>query len=344
MIKFFMNTDSPEACLAKIQELQDENVVEVLETVQFTSSRKKSSIVVRYPAKEGTDEEVRVYSKGAPDWMIESNNLTEEPICSQMMNEDGEIVELDEDLVKRVYGEFGEKTYRTLLFAYKDMSMETFNELKDQYSGFATDEDKDAIESELIAYAIIGIMDPLRDRIAESVQVCQRAGIKVVMCTGDNIVTAKAIALKAGILDEKSSKKKKACMTGAEFEDEVGGLRRDPMFEGDPADAPWVVRDKRSFDLVIKDLRVLARSSPAQKHILVTGLQQNDECVAVTGDGTNDTQAVLKADVGFAMNKGSDILKGVADMVLLDNNFCSILVALKYGRNVYDNVRKFLQY
>ena len=69
-----------------------------------------------------------------------------------------------------------------------------------------------------------------------------------------------------------------------------------------------------------------------------------DQVVAVTGDSTNDTQALVKADVGFAMNNGSDILKGSADMVLLDNNFCSILIALKYGRNIYDNVRKFVQF
>lgn len=87
---------------------------------------------------------------------------------------------------------------------------------------------------------------------------------------------------------------------------------------------------------------MLARSTPEQKLILVTGMRMENEVVAVTGDGTNDTPAVSASDIGFAMNTGSDILKNEADMILLDDNFCSIIVAIKYGRNVYDNVRKFL--
>ena len=105
-----------------------------------------------------------------------------------------------------------------------------------------------------------------------------------------------------------------------------------------------MVADMKEFRKIKKDLRVLARSSPQQKLILVTGLRDTGEVVAVTGDGTNDAPAVVKADVGFAMFSGSDVLKGSADMVLLDDNFCTIIIALKFGRNVYDNVRKFLQY
>jgi Ca2+ transporting ATPase len=90
-------------------------------------------------------------------------------------------------------------------------------------------------------------------------------------------------------------------------------------------------------------LRVLARSSPEDKYLLVTGIQIDSGVVAVTGDGSNDAPALKKADVGFGMNiTGTDIAKGASDIVLLDDNFSSILVALRYGRNVYDNVRKFL--
>lgn len=90
-------------------------------------------------------------------------------------------------------------------------------------------------------------------------------------------------------------------------------------------------------------MRVLARSSPEDKYLLVTGIQIDKGVVAVTGDGSNDAPALKKADVGFGMNiTGTDIAKGASDIVLLDDNFTSILVALRYGRNVYDNVRKFL--
>jgi P-type E1-E2 ATPase len=100
----------------------------------------------------------------------------------------------------------------------------------------------------------------------------------------------------------------------------------------------------QEFKKIQKKLRVLARSAPEHKELLVTGLRQMGHVVAVTGDGTNDTPALTASDVGFAMKDGSDILKAKADMILLTNDFCSILVAIKFGRNVYDNVRKFLQY
>jgi Ca2+ transporting ATPase len=105
------------------------------------------------------------------------------------------------------------------------------------------------------------------------------------------------------------------------------------------------VGNLRKFKIIIQTLRVLARSSPEDKYLLVTGIQQCNGVVAVTGDGTNDAPALTKADVGFSMGiTGTDIAKGASDIILLDENFSSIVVALKYGRNVFDNVRKFLQF
>jgi len=104
-----------------------------------------------------------------------------------------------------------------------------------------------------------------------------------------------------------------------------------------------VPANMNKFREIFKYLKVLARSSPLDKLILVTGIQECDGVVAVTGDGTNDAPALKKADVGFSMGiTGTDIAKGASDIILLDDNFTSIVVALKYGRNVYDNVRKFL--
>ena len=101
----------------------------------------------------------------------------------------------------------------------------------------------------------------------------------------------------------------------------------------------------KKFREIKKYLRVLARSSPEDKYMLVTGLKNTNEVVAVTGDGTNDAPAWTKADVGFSMNlSGTDIAKCASDIILLDDNFSSIIVAIKYGRNVYENVRKFIQF
>jgi P-type Ca2+ transporter type 2B len=102
------------------------------------------------------------------------------------------------------------------------------------------------------------------------------------------------------------------------------------------------VGNKRAFREVAKKLRVLARSSPEDKYLLVTGLKDEGAVVAVTGDGTNDAPALHRADVGFAMGSGTDIAKNASDIILIDDNFCSVLTAVKYGRNIYDSVRKFL--
>lgn len=150
-------------------------------------------------------------------------------------------------------------------------------------------------------------------------------------------------------------------MTGKQFREAIGGLRRiikSKSFlgdlenesliigqEDDLKDTVEVVANIRKFKEIKKELKILARASPADKYLLVTALKQLNEVVAVTGDGTNDAPALAKADVGFSMGiSGTDVAKGSSDIILLDDNFSSIIVALKYGRNVYDNVRKFIQF
>lgn len=133
-----------------------------------------------------------------------------------------------------------------------------------------------------------------------------------------------------------------AAMTGSEFREYVGEIKRipDPNKDGEEMDS---VGNLNKFREVKEHLRVMARCSPQDKFLLSTGLQQCDHVVAMTGDGTNDAPALKKSNVGFAMGiTGTDVAKAAADIVLLDDNFTSIVVALRYGRSVYDNVRKFL--
>jgi len=134
------------------------------------------------------------------------------------------------------------------------------------------------------------------------------------------------------------------CMTGKQFRESVNGIVS--HFDEVAQCSRDSVGNLRCFkEKISKKLKVLARSSPEDKYLLVTGLKQLNSVVAVTGDGTNDAPALNKADVGFAMGiAGTDVAKNASDIVLTDDNFCSVLTAVKYGRNIFDNVRKFLQF
>ena len=164
------------------------------------------------------------------------------------------------------------------------------------------------------------------------------------MVTGDNIDTAKAIAVEAGIVSAADVDKEYVCMEGKQFRELVGGLKK----LEDPSNRNLLkeeIGNKKAFRDIKEKLKVLARSTPEDKYMLVTGLKELNAVVAVTGDGTNDAPALKKADVGFAMGiTGTEVAKEASDIILLDDNFASIITAVKFGRNIYTNVRKFLQF
>lgn len=165
------------------------------------------------------------------------------------------------------------------------------------------------------------------------------------MVTGDHVETALAIAKQAGIVtqeDLQNNEDNYLCLTGKQFREMVGGLTQRQAPDGSSIDC---VGNRRAFREVAKKMKVLARSTPQDKYLLVTGLRDEGAVVAVTGDGTNDAPALFKADVGFSMGlSGTSVAKNASDIVLTDDNFCSIITAVKYGRNIYDGVRKFLQF
>jgi Ca2+ transporting ATPase len=163
------------------------------------------------------------------------------------------------------------------------------------------------------------------------------------MVTGDNKETAIAIAKEAGILDKDwdasiDPYSKYTVMEGKDFRNEVGGL----VNEGTEDEA---VGNEEAFKQVDKYLKVLARSSPDDKYLMATGLKKLGHVVAMTGDGTNDAPALKKADIGFAMGiAGTEVAKEASGIILLDDNFKSIVTAMKWGRNIFDCIRKFLQF
>jgi Ca2+ transporting ATPase len=168
------------------------------------------------------------------------------------------------------------------------------------------------------------------------------------MVTGDNKTTAMAIAKECNIINANTGIDNDSVMEGPEFYERMGGLickkcKQKSPCDCDPKDVDEGVKNTQAFKTIWKSLRVLARSRPEDKYLLVTGLRELGDVVAVTGDGTNDAPALKKADVGFAMGiTGTDVAKHAADIIVMDDNFASIVKACMWGRNIYDNIRKFL--
>lgn len=211
--------------------------------ISFTSSRKRASIVVRDPSKEGTEQEVRVYCKGAPDILFDKTSkmiakdgslqdIEEEiTVDEALLNKDEEagVTDTNRGIMERTVKKFAKQAYRTLLITYKDMSMADYEALKQENNGFENESDREVLETDLIAIGIFGLQDPLRPTIVDSINKCKKAGIQVIMCTGDNIDTAIAISKNAGIVtDEQVESSPYTCMTGKDFREAVGGLRKVP--------------------------------------------------------------------------------------------------------------------
>jgi len=228
-------------------------------------------------------------------------------LCNTMINPDGSRTVLTPDIkdkINHTITSFAETGLRTLTLAFREFDAAT-----------TWDEQ---IETDLILIGIAGIKDPVRPEVPRAVRKCQDAGIVVRMVTGDNSETAKEIARECGILTE-------------------GGL----VIEGS------VYRKLSEEERLQKSplIQVMARSSPTDKHTLVRTLKKLGQVVAVTGDGTNDAPALKEASIGFSMGiTGTEVSKEASAIILMDDNFASIVKAVMWGRNVYDSIRKFLQF
>ncbi|XP_042048073.1 calcium-transporting ATPase 9, plasma membrane-type-like [Salvia splendens] len=289
----------------KFDNVKSESIV--LHVSPFNSTKKRGGVAVRGRA----GSQVHVHWKGAAEIILAS--------CSQYIDVNGSLQSIDNDVdfLKDAINAMAEKSLRCVAVAYKTFEADMVPTDPEQLSQWTLPED------DLVLLAIVGIKDPCRPGVREAVELCTHAGVKVRMVTGDNIQTAKAIALECGILSSNAE-------TGE----------------------PYVMEGKRFRELPEKDreeaaklLLVMGRSSPNDKLLLVQALRKQGEVVAVTGDGTNDAPALNEADIGLSMGiQGTEVAKESSDIIILDDNFASVVKVVRWGRSVYANIQKFIQF
>ncbi|CAH2069667.1 unnamed protein product [Thlaspi arvense] len=279
----------------------------ILHAFPFNSEKKRGGVAVKT-----ADGEVHVHWKGASEIVLAS--------CTSYIDLDGNVAPMTED--KALYfrngiEEMAGRTLRCVALAFRTYEAERVPKGEEELSKWAMPDD------DLILLAIVGIKDPCRPGVKDSVQLCQNAGVKVRMVTGDNVQTARAIALECGILTSDAEASEPTLIEGKSFRAMTDSER----------------------DKICDKISVMGRSSPNDKLLLVQSLRRRGHVVAVTGDGTNDAPALHEADIGLAMGiAGTEVAKESSDIIILDDNFASVVKVVRWGRSVYANIQKFIQF
>lgn len=314
----------------------------------FSSDRKRMSTVIKTE-----NNKCYVFIKGASEYMLQISDKLLDLETNKIFPKTADVEKELNDAIENM----ATQALRTIGLAYKEVNVDTLDiENADERGIFDWEKDGFTI------IGICGIKDIIRAEVPDSVNKCHIAGIDVKMVTGDNKITAKAIAREVNIITAENETTA-IVMEGPEFLRLIGGIicencRDKEICEcvanekelDDPANKGKKIRkdtikNQEEFDKIWRNLSVLARSRPEDKYALVIGLKERGNVVAVTGDGTNDAPALSKASVGFAMNiAGTEVAKQAAAILVMDDNFASIVQAVKWGRNILDCIRKFLQF
>ncbi len=282
----------------------DDELPRVQEII-FTSERKMMSTV------HTIQEKAITFTKGAPEMVVDR--------CAHIYSSSGvrEFTEQDREEIADKNHALAQETYRVLALAYRTISSSSGE-----------------LENDMIFLGLVALIDPPREEAKRSVGTCHKAGIKVVMITGDNQETAKAIAREIGLSDGTVS------LEGITNE-KIRHILADGAITGSELDE----LSDEEFSSIVEKVNIYARARPEQKLRIINALQDRGHIVAMTGDGVNDAPALRKADIGIAMGiKGTDVAREASVMVLQDDNFSTIVEAVKVGRGIYSNIEKFTTY
>ncbi len=288
----------------------ERSAARIVQLIPFNAARQCMATVIALPGSPGS---YRAFIKGAAETLLsKSTGIIQDPTAT------ASVVDLDSgdrQRIAEIIESYAGQALRTIGLVYRDVKLES----PPAAGNSTTDFDLDYLLRDLVLLGVVGIHDPLRPGVSESVQSCQRAGVTVRMVTGDSLLTAKTIAKQCGILSDDNTD---LAMEGADFR----------------------ALDDSEMARVVPYLKVVARSSPEDKQRLVVALKSMGEVVAVTGDGTNDASAMHSADVSFAMGAtGTEVAREASSIVLMTDDFTCIVKAIMWGRAVNDSVKKFLQ-
>ena len=300
--------------------------------IPFDSNRKRMTFIYSEKDEEG-NKDYYVLTKGAPELIIDS--------CEKI-DFKGHVNDFDDETKKEIIREIdlmANRSLRVIALAYNKIDEEEYNRVLElDHKEFENEDSEihktysknkhhgELFEKDLIFTGLLGIMDPPRPEAIEAIADCQKAGINVVMITGDHKDTATAIAKEIGILprfyDNDNNQNHREILTGQELED----------------------LSDEEYAKIAKDIKVYARVYPEQKRKIIEVLQSHGEIVSMTGDGVNDAPALKKASIGVAMGSGTDVTKESADMIIRDDNFATIVSSIKEGRTIFDNIKRFLKF
>ncbi|MFA7398414.1 MAG: HAD-IC family P-type ATPase, partial [Candidatus Bathyarchaeia archaeon] len=264
--------------------------------IPFSSERKRMTTI------HTGDNKKTAYMKGAPEIVLSK--------CSKILL-NGKAVPLTDEIItqhQKVTEDFALLALRNLGFAYKELpnTMEEFPE---------------SIEQDFVFIGIMSMIDPPRPEVKDAINICRKAGIRVVMITGDHKLTATAVAKDLTLLGD--------------------NIEEDQVLTGEDLEK----MSDEQLEAVVEKVVIYARVAPEHKSRIVKAWKKKDQVVAMTGDGVNDAPALKMSDIGIAMGiSGTEVTKEAADMVLADDNFASIVKAVREGREIYDNIKKYLTY
>ncbi len=296
-------------------EIKEKYNLERVDEIPLDSSRKRMTVIYK---DDNEKPNYYIFTKGAPEIVLD---------LSDSIDKNGSIENIhkeDEDAILSQIHDMSSSALRVLGLGYRKMDFETFTDLTSQISEDNSIQDEiEIFEKDLTFTGLLGIMDPPREEAISAVRDCKNAGIQVVMITGDHKDTALAIAEEIGIISREELESEDIfTLTGQELEE----------------------LDEEEYKRIANNIKVYARVYPEQKKRIVETLQNNDNIVSMTGDGVNDAPALKKASIGVAMGSGTDVAKESADMIIQDDNFATIVRAIKEGRTIYDNLKRFLKF